>query len=758
MCYNISKYLEFTLGSVNKMAEKNQIDMKEGSGVTFSIAKRLLIDARNSLSVEERFKLRVVLKESLKKGIYHREGKSFGVLRMLINTALVAMENMGLRGSAIVALFLYNPVTENVISTEDVEKNFGADVTKIIKGLIKINELSAKQSAIVSENYMNLLLSMAEDIRVVLLMIASRLYMMRNAMQYNEGARLNLAVEAAYLYTPLAHKLGLYTIKTEFEDLCLKYTDHESYDFIERKLTESKEVRDKYIGEFIKPIEDRLRETGLKYDIKGRVKSISSIHNKLKKQQVDFEDIYDLFAIRIILDSAGENEKTECWQVYSVVTDLYTPNPKRLKDWLSIPKSNGYESLHTTVMGPGSRWVEVQIRTRRMDEVAEKGFAAHWKYKGVKDSQSKLDEWLGNLRNVLENSELDTDEKLEAFKLDLYDEEIYVFTPKGDLHKLPRGATILDFAFSIHSRVGSTCVSGKVNGKNVPIRHKLKSGDQIEVLTSPNQSPKQDWLKIVVTSKAKNRIRQHLKEEANKQVEIAKELLARRFKNRKIEDYEPNLMRLIKKLGFKTVTSFYIKIADETLDVNTVIDQFLDFEKKEAELHEKQQATSADQFIPNIAEDIKSIAVKGEELVIDHDLTGIEYKLAKCCNPIYGDEIFGFVSSQGIKIHRRNCPNAKDMFTRYPYRVVPARWSGKSGNGYVITLRIIGKDDIAIINNLTSIISKEPGVVMRSISIDSIDGLFQGNLSVMLNDTIMLNALMKKLRTVKGVKDVIRIS
>jgi GTP pyrophosphokinase len=486
------------------------------------------------------------------------------------------------------------------------------------------------------------------------------------------------------------------------------------------------------------------------------VKSISSINNKLKKQKIDFESIYDLFAIRIILNSEMEKEKAECWQVYSIVTDMYTPNPKRLKDWLSIPKSNGYESLHTTVMGPESRWVEVQIRTKRMDEIAERGLAAHWKYKGVK-SQSKMDDWLTSLREMLENKNLDSGEKLENFKLDLYDEEIYVFTPKGDLHKLPYGATILDFAFAIHSRIGSTCVSGKVNGKNVSIRHKLKNGDQIEIVTSPNQSPKQDWLNFVTTSKAKNKIRQSLKEEANKQVEIAKEMLKRRVKNRKIEINESIMMRMIKKLGFKTITDFYIKIAEESLDINSVIDQYIDLEKKETEQHDKHEAVSAENYIPQSLEIAKETLSK-EELILDKNLTGVDYKLAKCCNPIYGDDIFGFVSSQGIKIHRKNCPNAHDMFSRFAYRVIPARWSGKSGSTYTVILRVIGNDDIGIINNLTSIISKESGINMRSISIDSNDGLFHGSISVMLNNTDMLNGLIKKLRTVKGIKEVSRLS
>jgi GTP pyrophosphokinase len=391
-----------------------------------------------------------------------------------------------------------------------------------------------------------------------------------------------------------------------------------------------------------------------------------------------------------------------------------------------------------------------------MDEIAERGLAAHWKYKGVK-SQSKMDDWLTGLREMLENKNLDSGEKLENFKLDLYDDEIYIFTPKGDLHKLPYGATVLDFAFSIHSRIGSTCVSGKVNGRNVSIRHKLKNGDQIEILTSPNQSPKQDWLNFVTTSKAKNKIRQSLKEEANKQVEIAKEQLKRRVKNRKIELNESIMMRLIKKLGFKTITDFYIKIAEESLDVNTVIDQYLELEKKETEQHERHETVSAENYVVHTPE-TKNDSQGKEELIIDHNLTGIDYKLAKCCNPIYGDEIFGFVSSQGIKIHRINCPNAKDMFSRFAYRVIPARWSGKSGSAYTVTLKVIGNDDIGIINNLTYIIAKENGINLRSISIDSNDGLFQGNISVMLNNTDMLNGLIKKLKTVKGVKEVSRLS
>lgn len=705
---------------------------------------------------EDRF-LRNIIKDGITQGIYKKGDNKYYFLIIVLNTVQIVINEIGLKKASVIANILYRPVMNNLLSIEQIEKKFDKEVADIVKGLTKVNDLEANQTTLESENFIKLLLSFAEDMRVILIMIANRLFLMRTAYETDESERLKLSIEASYIYIPLAHKLGLYNIKSEMEDLYLKYIDRSTYDYISAKLSESKAARDKYIEEFIAPIQEKLKETGLKYDMKGRTKSIFSINNKLKKQKVEFESIYDLFAIRIILDSPLPKEKAECWQVYSIITDLYQPNPKRLKDWLSIPKSNGYESLHITVMGPQSRWVEVQIRTRRMDEIAERGLAAHWKYKGVK-SESNVDDWLTTLRETLESKGVASNEKLEDFKLDIYDEEIYVFTPKGDLHKLPKGATVLDFAFSIHSKIGSTCMSGKVNGKNVSIRHKLNSGDQIEIMTSPNQTPKQDWLNIVTTSKAKNKIRQKLKEEANKQVEFAKEQLKRRFKNRKIDEDEGVMMRLIKKLGFKTVTDFYIKIAQETLDVNTVIDQYLDLEKREAEIHDKHEAVSAEEYIIQSSKTEQRSENGTDELILDKDLRGIDYTLAKCCNPIYGDEIFGFVSSQGIKIHRTNCPNAHDMFSRFAYRVIPARWSGKSGSTYTIVLRVVGTDDIGIVTNLTSIISKESGTNLRSISIESNDGLFQGNLSVTLQDTNTLDSLMKKLRTVRGVKSISRIN
>jgi GTP pyrophosphokinase len=431
---------------------------------------------------------------------------------------------------------------------------------------------------------------------------------------------------------------------------------------------------------------------------------------------------------------------------------MYQPNPKRMKDWLSVPKSNGYESLHTTVMGPEGRWVEVQIRSKRMDEIAEKGLAAHWKYKGLK-GESGLDDWLSNVREVLEHKDSSPTDLIDDFKMDLYDDEIFVFTPKGDLFKLPKDATVLDFAFAIHTKIGSKCISAKINGKNVSIKHKLQSGDQVDILTSPNQTPKQDWLNIAVTSKARVKIKQSLKEQSSKQSEFAKELLHRRFKNRKIEEDESKLMRLIKKMGYKTVTDFYSAIAQESLDVNTVIDSYLEQEKKEQEL-----AEHTDRSVENYHSSIpvEEFSTKEDVLVIDKNLTGIEYSLAKCCNPIYGDDIFGFVSSQGIKIHRTNCPNAPSMFKRYGYRIVKSRWAGKSGANYPVTLKVVGHDDIGIVTNITSIISKENGMTLRAINVDSKDGLFQGSITVMLSDTSVMDGLIKKLKAVKGVKQVSR--
>jgi guanosine-3',5'-bis(diphosphate) 3'-pyrophosphohydrolase len=642
----------------------------------FRLYARLYSFLRQEWDVRKVSGLKGMLLQSFKKAEEQPGSETLYPLVLAMRTAVIIIDEIGLKQPAVCAVLLFHRAIVSDQSTEEIEQLFGSEVESILRGLRKVNQFSDKKNAVESENYIKLLLSIAEDIRVVFIMIAQQLQRMRDAKESEPSRRLDLAVESTYLYAPLAHRLGLYTIKSELEDLSLKYTDREQYDFIAHKLNETKRSRDRYISEFIGPVKERLDKTGLKYDIKGRTKSIHSIQNKLKKQKIEFENIYDLFAIRVILDASPEQEKAQCWQVYSIITDMYQPNPKRLKDWLSIPKSNGYESLHITVLGPDGRWVEVQIRSKRMDEIAERGLAAHWKYKGVK-GETTLDNWLSSLRESLEDSDTNLSQKLTDFKLDLYDEEIFVFTPKGDLFKLPKGATVLDFAFAIHSNLGATCVSGRVNGKNVPIRHVLKSGDQVAVNTSSHQTPKQDWLNFAVTSKARTKIRQLLKEEAGKQVDIAKETLLRRMRNRKIEVDEPRLMQLIKKLRYKTVTEFYVDIASEKIDVNWVIDRYLELENKESESREGHAMVSAGEFTLKTPSPETS---GSDELIIDQNLTGVDYKLAKCCNPIFGDDIFGFVSSQGIKIHRVNCPNAHDLFSRFGYRILKARWSGKTSS------------------------------------------------------------------------------
>ena len=677
--------------------------------------------------------------------------------RMAAQTAEILEEEIGLKGEAIEAVYLIPEIEAGHTTIEAVEADHGPQVARILHGLNRIQQLYLKNPVIESENFRNLLLSFAEDMRVILIMIADRVNLMRQIRDTkNVEAKLEVSQEAAYLYAPLAHKLGLYKLKSELEDLSLKYMEHDAYYMIREKLNETKASRDAYIAAFIKPVEEKVKAAGINCHIKGRTKSIHSIWEKMKKQKCGFEGIYDLFAIRIIIDCPEEKEKMQCWQAYSIVTDMYQPNPKRLRDWLSVPKSNGYESLHITVLGPEQKWVEVQIRTERMDEIAERGVAAHWRYKGVK-GETGLDEWLTNIRTMLEHAE--GLEAMDQFKMELYEDEVFVFTPKGDLYKFPVGATVLDFAYHIHSKIGNQCTGGRINGKVVPIRYELKSGDQVEILTSANQKPRQEWLNIVKTSRAKSKIRLALKETQVKDGLFAKEMLERKFKNRKIEQDEATMFHVIKKMGFKEVSDFYKQIADGVLDTNTVIDKFLELKESEKTVTGDNIARSASEF----ELDESKIAglntpVNDDVLVIDRNLKGLDYQLAKCCSPIYGDEVFGFVTvNGGIKIHRCDCPNAPELRRRFGYRIVRAKWSGKGSSQYSIALRVIGTDDIGIVNNLTSIISKDEKLVLRSINIDSHDGLFSGTLVVMINDNTRLEALMKKLRTVRGVKQVDRI-
>lgn len=702
---------------------------------------------------EER--LTAFIERTMKQGGVRRDVFGLNPILTSLQTARITVDEIGLRRDGVIATMLYGCLGDNLGTVEKIRQDFGDDVARIVHGLIRIQKLYEKNPVIESENFRNLLLSFAEDMRVILIMIADRVNIMRQIRDTpNKEAQHEVSEEASYLYAPLAHKLGLYTLKSELEDLSLKYLEHDAYYMIKEKLNATKQARDAYIDRFIGPVKTRLEEAGLKFHIKGRTKSIHSIWQKMKKQQCGFEGIYDLFAIRIILDSPLEKEKQQCWQVYSIITDMYQPNPKRLRDWLSVPKSNGYESLHITVLGPENKWVEVQIRTERMDDIAEHGLAAHWRYKGIK-SGGQMDEWLANIRSALEAG--DGLQVMDQFRMDLTPDEIYAFTPKGDLFKFPAGVTVLDFAYRIHSKIGNSCVGGRVNGKVVSMRQELHSGDSVEIITQGNQSPKRDWLNIVKTSKAKSKIRLALKETQAKDGLYAKELLERRFKNKKVEIEESVMGHLIKKMGFKETSDFYRQIADGKLDPNEVIERYVAVRDHLQNATKEHETVSAENFSFE-SPDEELTHGDDDVLTIDQNLKGIDYQLAPCCHPIYGDPIFGFVTAGGgIKIHRTDCPNAAEMRRRFGYRIVKARWSGKGQSKYAITLRVIGNDDIGVVSNLTNVISKDEKIVMRSINIDSHDGLFSGNLVVQLEDTTRLQSLIKKLKAVKGVRDVSRI-
>ena len=735
--------------------EEKLVFSTEEQDTANGLLSKLLANNANGFQPNDAEKLRQRIDQYVHSGTLQRNIFGLNPIVYALETAEIAFDEIGLKRDAIIAIVLYTGVVAGLSDTTQIEKDFGRGVAQIIHGLVKVQELYKRTPVVESENFRNLLISFAEDMRVILIMIADRVNLMRQVRDTdNEEARLEVAQEASYLYAPLAHKLGLYKLKSELEDLSLKYLEHDAYYMIKDKLNATKKSRDSYIERFITPIQQRLEEAGLHFHMKGRTKSIHSIWQKMKKQKCNFEGIYDLFAIRIIIDSPIDREKMQCWQAYSIVTDMYMPNPKRLRDWLSVPKSNGYESLHITVLGPENKWVEVQIRTERMDEIAEKGLAAHWRYKGIK-GESGIDEWLSNIRAALENN--DDLQLMDQFKMGLYEDEVFVFTPKGELLKFPKGANILDFAYRIHSGVGNKCVGGKINGKNVSFRAELKSGDEVEVVTQSNQTPKQEWINIVKTPRAKAKIKLALKDTIAKDTVYAKELLERRLKNRKIEFDESTMMHLIKRMGFKVATDFYKQIADEKLDVNEVIEKYVAVRDYDQNLNAPQTTRSATEYSYDNPDE--EIARNNDDvLVIDRNLKGVDYSLAKCCQPIYGDPVFGFVTvSGGIKIHRANCPNAPELRKRFGYRIVKARWSGKSAGQYSITIKVVGNDDLGIVNNITSIISKEEKIVMRSINIDSHDSLFDGTIVVQLEDVTKLEALMKKLRTVKGVKHVSRL-
>ena len=711
-----------------------------------------------------RLQVRTWLAEALEQGAFVSEAEEIHTIPNFIvqlEVACLIHRELGLNVHSILAVLLYIPFSAGRISPNEIKSVCGEEVLRLLQLLARTSELYMRKEAISSENFHNLLISMAEDMRVVLIIIAYRLYLLRHASMIRRAEdRKELASEVSFLYAPIAHRLGLYKIKGEMEDLCLMYLQPKIYGFITRKLRETKDARDAYIAEFIRVVRETLLRDlqDVPFEMKGRVKSVSSISNKLKK--LPFEDIYDVFAIRIIVDVPPERERQVCWQIYSIVTDMYRPNPERLKDWISIPKSNGYESLHTTVLGPENRWVEVQIRSKRMDAIAEQGVAAHWRYKGIR-SEGGLDDFLASVREALETvrddatGEEEKRQTLESSLLTLKAQEIYVFTPKGEIMKLPQGATLLDFAFTIHSRVGARAISGKVNGKNVPLRYQLKNGDNVEILTSPQQSPKPGWLSIVVSPKAKAKIRQLLRAEEEAGIGVAKEMIQRRIKNRKLPFDEAAFIRITLRKGYKTLSDFYRDLTHSKIDVQ----EFLNLYEQElaaVSLIEAQpsigSARSAKDFTYQESESESNQINTSEVLILDRGLTGVAYSLAQCCRPLYGDEVFGLVTTRGIKVHRMNCPNAPDMFAHSPHKIICAKWNGESGSSQVASIEVVGRDELSIATNITSLIRKESGVKLRSYSIQSKDGLFHGSFVLYVERREALTVLIKKIRSASGVK------
>ena len=665
-----------------------------------------------------------------------------------IAVAQIAAEEIGLGTTSIVCALLHDVVEDTDITLEDVEREFGKKAAKIIDGLTKISGVFDYNSSLQAENFRKMLLTLADDVRVILIKLADRLHNMRTMEFMPREKQLKIASETVYLYAPLAHRLGLYAMKSELEDLSMKYTETATYKYIAQRLNEKKTEREKFVKEFIDPIQKILDEQGLAAKVYGRPKSINSIWNKMRKKNIPFEEVYDLFAIRIILDSQIEQEKADCWKAYSIVTDFYRPNPDRLRDWISSPKFNGYESLHTTVMGPKGQWVEVQIRTERMNEIAEKGFAAHWKYKEAPHAESSgLDQWLQKVRELLNNPESNALDFLDDFKMNLFSDEIFIFTPKGALMQLPANATALDFAFEIHSDLGVKCIGAKVNHKLVPLSYQLQNGDQVEIITSNKQTPKEDWLNFVITAKAKSKIKSSLKEEKRKISEEGREILDRKLKSLKIPSTIENINKITHFFKLHASQDFLYQIAKGGIDIGD-LKEYVNFEKNAG--YKPFERTDPAEFV-------KKIKSEEDTLLIGEDLQKIDYKLSTCCNPIPGDDVFGFVTvGEGIKIHRTSCPNATKLMSNFGYRIVKARWNSQKQLAFLTGLNITGIDDVGLINKITTIISNDFKVNMRSITVDSHEGIFDGSIMVYVNDTHHLNNLIAKLKQVNGVTDVRR--
>ena len=665
--------------------------------------------------------------------------------------ARICADEIGLGPTSIVCALLHDTVEDTNITLNDIESNFGNKVRNIIDGLTKISGEFDFTSSTQAENFKKMFLTIPDDVRVILIKLADRLHNMRTLDSMKEIKKLKIASETAYLYAPLAHRLGLYSIKTEMEDLSFKFTYPKEYNLIKNKLEKTKAVRDRYIQKFSHPIKKELDKQGFRYKLKARTKSIPSIHRKMKDKGVDFEEVFDVFAIRIILDSP--EEKADCWKVYSVVTDFYIPNPERLRDWISYPKQNGYESLHTTVMSPTGKWVEVQIRSRRMDDIAEKGLAAHWRYKEGTDKNTGFDKWISEIREIMENKDSNTSDFLDDFKTNLYSDEIYVFTPKGDLFTLPKNATALDFAFSVHTDVGISCIGAKVNSKLVPLSYVLKSGDQIEILTSKKQIPKEAWLDFVITSKAKSKIKQTLKEEKKKLAINGKEILERKLNALKLNFSENNLKIILKHYHFKEHTEFFFQIAQGTVDLSKI----KEINHKSGQLYISSSITKS---IKNTFESlVQRVRGNENEIIIGEGADpNLDYKLAPCCNPLPGDQVFGFITiNDGIKIHRNNCPNARQLRANYAYRILAANWKDYKRDAFITGLKFIGIDNVGLVKELTTIISDLEKVNMKSLNFDSKDGVFEGNIMLYVFDKNHLENLIRKLRNIEGIEKVVRM-
>jgi GTP diphosphokinase / guanosine-3',5'-bis(diphosphate) 3'-diphosphatase len=668
-----------------------------------------------------------------------------------IAVAQICAEEIGLGSTGIVCALLHDTVEDTDLTLDDVKGLFGEKVAQIINGLTKISGVIDNTSSIQAENFRKVLLTMSEDIRVILIKLADRLHNMRTLEHMKRDKQMKIASETLYLYAPLAHRLGLNTIKTELEDLGLKYTDTENYNEIAARLKETEPERKRFIQKFIEPLKEILAEQGFKFKIFGRPKSIFSIYNKIKTKGVAFEEIYDLFAIRIVIDTPHDQEKSDCWKVYSIITDFYHPSPERLRDWISTPKSNGYESLHTTVMGPEGKWVEVQIRTVRMDDLAENGYAAHWKYKdSAADKESRLESWLLRIREMLENPDPNALEFIDDFKLNLFSDEIFAFTPKGDMKTLPVNATALDFAFEIHTQVGEHCIGAKVNHKLVPLSYELKSGDQVEILTSSKQTPKEDWLNFVITAKAKSKIKNSLKEQRKRVAEDGREILERKFYKHKLDFTLQNVNDFCSYLKLPSSQELFYRAALGNVDVKE-IKAWIRYKETPGKPTHKKEGPKLEQLVTN---------ARGTNnmLVIGDDMQKLDYKLSPCCNPIPGDDVFGFITvGEGIKIHRVNCPNAIKLLSNYAYRVVKAKWMNDQMISFLAGIKITGTDELGLVNNITKVISNENNVNMRSINFDTDSGLFEGTIMVYVHDTKHLNHLIDNLKKVKGVSRIERI-